>query len=119
MLLVTSGFGQGQYLSITNENPEDNGSNKIIRTTRIRKNGQIDVVFKSRFITDDRSSGGSLSNLNKSGGIIDEIQEGVDERSRGLPHPLRRKKNLTATLFIFFPFQRVIMWQKLEKVMPN
>ena len=88
MLLVTSGFGQGQYLSITNENPEDNGSNKIIRTTRIRKNGQIDVVFKSRFITDDRSSGGSLSNLNKSGGIIDEIQEGVDERSRGLPPPI-------------------------------
>ena len=118
MLLVTSGFGQGQYLSITNENPEDNGSNKIIRTTRIRKNGQIDVVFKSRFITDDRSSGGSLSNLNKSGGIIDEIQEGVDERSRGLPPPIKNFF-LTATLFIFFPFQRVIMWQKLEKVMPN
>ena len=83
MLLVTSGFGQGQYLSITNENPEDNGSNRIIRTTRIRKNGQIDVVFNSRFITDDRNSGGSgSSNLSKSG-IIDEIQDG-DERSRGL-----------------------------------
>ena len=79
MLLVTSGFGQGQYLSITNENPEDNG---VRRTTRIRKNGRIDVVFNSRFITDDRNSGGS-SNLNKSG-IIDEIQDG-DERSRGLP----------------------------------
>ena len=82
MLLVTSGFGQGQYLSITNENPEDNGSNRNIRTTRIRKNGRIEVVFNSRFVTDDRNSGGS-SNLNKSG-IIDEIQDG-DERSRGMP----------------------------------
>ena len=80
MLLVTSGFGQGQYLSITNENPEDNG---VRRTTRIRKNGRIDVVFNSRFITDDRKTGGSSPNLNKSE-IIDEIQDG-DERSRGMP----------------------------------
>ena len=61
MLLVTSGFGQGQYLSITNETPEDSGSNRIVRTTRIRKNGRIDLVLRSRFITDDRSESTNLT----------------------------------------------------------
>lgn len=51
MLLVTSGFGQGQLLNIRNE-PVD-GSDQSIRTTRVRKNGQIDLVVRSRFIPDE------------------------------------------------------------------
>ena len=66
MLLVTSGFGQDQYLSITNAPSETD--NQVIKTTRIRKNGQIDLVLRSKIITDDAQG----SNLTKVQEVIDE-----------------------------------------------
>ena len=68
MLLATSGFGQDQYLSITNGPSEMD--NPVIKTTRIRKNGQIDLVLRSKVITDD----GQGSNLTKVQEVIDESE---------------------------------------------
>jgi hypothetical protein len=74
MLLVTSGFGQGQSLSITNVPMQD--ENRVVRTTtRIlnRKNGgQIDLVVRSSsslgtpsLVTDSDPNAGNLSEAAK------------------------------------------------------
>lgn len=86
MLLVTSGFGQGQFLSIRNEPFEADGSDPGIRTTRVRKNGQIDLVVRSRFIPDDPGQPANTSH-NKTRG--DREEPGVTEQSsfRGRGNP--------------------------------
>ena len=54
MLVVTSGFGQDQYLSITNA-AAPSGADQAIKTTRIRKNGQIDLIVRAVRVSSGQS----------------------------------------------------------------
>ena len=90
MLLVTSGFGQDQYLSITNAPSETD--NPVVKTTRIRKNGQIDLVLRSKIITDE----GQSSNLTKVQEVIDESELEEENKTYRAKRSIRNiNKNAT------------------------
>ena len=88
MLIVTSGFGQDQYLSI---GTVPVGSDTAIKTTRIRKNGQIDLIVRSRVLTEDLSQ----SNVTKVQEVIEESDsrngEDIDE---GKERTFRAKRSI-------------------------
>lgn len=92
MLVVTSGFGQDQYLSITNA-AAPSGANTGIKTTRIRKNGQIDLIVSSKIVSDESTQ----SNLTKVHEVIDESDtrnvEEVEE-DQEIPKTFRAKRSI-------------------------
>lgn len=90
MLVVTSGFGQDQYLSITNA-AAPSGADQAIKTTRIRKNGQIDLIVRSKIFSDDSTQ----SNLTKVHEVIDESDtRNVEEIEEDQEKTFRAKRSI-------------------------
>ena len=90
MLVVTSGFGQDQYLSITNA-AASSGANMGIKTTRIRKNGQIDLIVSSKIVSDE-STQSNLTKVHEE--VIDESDTRNVEEMEEEPKTFRAKRSI-------------------------